>query len=346
MANQQITRHDAAVSDARLVPDAAKEKLRQFWQANSKHIASVTAGKDVDRILKVTYSVIYRNPKLISCSPFSLLNGIVLAHQMGLVLGTPEVSLVPFGSEATLIIGYQGKVKLALASRLITAIHTDVVMAGEDFKFEMTERGPKFFHRPDWANRVRPDDANVAGAYCQLKTANGGSQTTFVPLWEILDARGRSRGYKYQAAKSGSDNPWITDFGAMAKKTAVHRAMKLAPQDARMSIAGAIDEEELGGKAVIAEGLDPSAFTDADLNAPLVETGADAAQSVAQQKIETGKIKAHRQDPNRTYSSFEAMAECGETGKYEQIWIGGVEYKMNETGGYNKVEGGIVEPRT
>lgn len=279
------TKQDLAVANSQLVPDAAKSRLQEFWRANSKQIASVTAGADKERIMRVTYSLLYRTPKLIQCTPFSLLNGIVLAHQMGLTFGTAEVSLVPFGQEATLIIGYQGKVKLALGSKLISAIHTDLVMDDDMFEYEVTEDGLRFRHRPNFLRRPKPDENNVIGAYCQLRTVAGGVQTKFVSLAEICDARARSRGYNYQVKKGSSDNPWITDFGSMALKTAVHRAMKLAPQDMTLALANAVDDEDQGGAAAIAEGLDPSTFAARDLQEPLVETGKDAAAKVAEEKL-------------------------------------------------------------
>jgi len=281
---EQYTRHDQAVTSALVVPEEAKNKLAAFWKHNSKQIAAVTAGTDTERIMKVTYSLLYRTPKLVECTPFSLLNGIVLAHQMGLVFGTSEVSLVPFGREATIIIGYQGKVKLALASKLITSIHCDCILEGEKFEYWISQAGVHFFHQPTWNKRPRPTEENTVGAYCQLKTSADGVQTKFVPISEILDARARSRGYQYQVKKNATDNPWFTDFGAMAMKTAVHRAMKTAPQDGRLGLANAVDEEEGGGAAVIAEGLNPAEFEAADLQQPLIETGVSAQDRIVEEK--------------------------------------------------------------
>ena len=287
---QQLTEHDRAVSNAVLVPDQAKAALAKFWKDNSKQIAAVTAGTDTERIMRVTYSLLYRTPTLIRCTPFSLLNSIVLAHQLGLVLGTQEAAVVPFGAEATLIIQYQGKIKLALGSKLVTAIHTDVVLEGEEFVYEVTAKGLRFKHKPVWAARPRANEGNTIGAYCQLTGTNGGVTTKFVPLSEILDARNRSRGYQYQVKKNGKDNAWFSDFGAMAMKTAIHRCMKLAPQDARLGLACAVDDEEEGSGAVLAEGLSPVDFSDRDLKQPLVETGRDAAQAVAQAKLAAAEV--------------------------------------------------------
>src|SRR5262249_31301549 len=84
-----------------------------------------------------------------------------------------------------------------------------------------------------------------------------------------------------------------------ARKTAVHRACKLAPQDMRMSLANSVEDEEEGGNAVLAEGLNPADFKPDDLNLPLVETGREAAQDVAKQKIEeSARTKSIKGLPN------------------------------------------------
>lgn len=282
------TGQEAVIVNAQSVPDVAKAKLAVFWKNHSKQIAAVTAGNDVERVMRVTYSVLYRNPKLIECTPFSLLNGIVLAHQMGLVFGTPEVSLVPFGKEATLIIGYQGKAKLALASKVVTSIETELVYDCDEFDFRRTERGLTMTHVPNWRKRADAGPAseqNVLGAYCQVGTSGGGVQTRFVSLGEIIEARNRSRGYQYQVAKGGTDNPWFTAFGAMALKTAAHRGLKLAPQDASLGLASAVDDQDEGGAAVIAEGLDITKFADKDLHEPLVETSTEAQEAAADRRL-------------------------------------------------------------
>ena len=323
---EQYTKHDAAVTSALVVPEQAKTALQQFWKNNSKQIAAVTAGSDTERIMRVTYSLLYRTPKLVECTPFSLLNGIVLAHQMGLVFGTSEVSLVPFGREATIIIGYQGKVKLALASKLITSVHCDCILTGEKFEYYVTEKGVHFRHRPEFAGRARPTEANTVGAYCQLTTSTGGVQTKVIPLAEILDARGRSRGYQYQVKNGKTDNPWFTDFGAMAMKTAIHRAMKTAPQDARLGLANSVDDEETGGNAVIAEGLNPAEFGAADLQQSLVETGSAAQAAIVEAKTGQAPVAIVAKLPDPVEATLGArlrckdvLYECADNGE-SQFW--------------------------
>lgn len=300
----ELTKQDRAVASAQLIPDEAKRKLAAFWGAHKAQITAVIAGGDDKAIAAATYSCLYRNPKLINCTPFSLLNGIVLGHQLGLRFGTSEVSLVPFGTEATLIIGYQGKAKLALQSGVITSISVELVFHGERFDYWRTQDGLHMFHQPDWLLRAKAaDETNIIGAYCQLGTKLG-TQTRFVPLCEVLQAREMSRGFRYAREKGGGDTPWITAFGAMAMKTAVHRAMKLAPQDGLLGLSGAVDDEEEGGAAVIAFGLNPDDFTAGETQVPLVDAADGRAAQLAIVEAKTGVIEDYPGWPFNTKSPF------------------------------------------
>lgn len=269
-----------------LLPAIAKQKLATFWKTHHKQIMAVTAGGDVERLSRVTYSLLYRTPKLIECSPFSLLNGIVLGHQLGLVFGTAEVSLVPYGKEASLIIGYQGKAKLALQSGTVEGIEAEIVHTADRWEYWRDENGLHMKHEPAWADRGDVTEETVIGAYCQIGIKGGRAQTKFVSIGEILRARARSRGYNYQKQKGGTDNPWINDFGAMCLKTAVHRACKLVPQTPQMAKATAIDDadETSAGQLVIADGLDISAFTDAEIEEPTFTGSKDAQGDIVEQK--------------------------------------------------------------
>jgi len=267
LAGQDVVAANAQLAN---VP-AVKTKLQQFYLTHKRHIASVIANGREDELLAATYSLLARNPKLMDCTPVSLLNSIVLASQLGLRFGTQEVSMVPFGSEATLIVQYQGKAKLALGSKLITSIEAEVVYSCDVWEYWRTQDGLHVKHIPNFAERrkLKPTEENIIGAYCQLGT-HSGKQFRFCDIGEILEARSKSRGYNYQVKKHGTDNPWFTSFDAMALKTAVHRAMKLAPQDANMSLANALDDEDEGGQAVIAPGLNLAEFTDVELVEPLL----------------------------------------------------------------------------
>lgn len=251
------------------VQAAAQTALQKFFVVNKAAIQDVIAVNESRHIMQIT-AAIYKNPQLLKCSPFSLLNGVVLAHQLKLNLGTPEVYLIPFKAEATLIIGYQGKIKLALASGIVTAVEPELVMNSDHFVYKRTHAGLHFEHEPNWKARSAEaaSETTVAGAYCQVRI-HGETMTRFCPLHEILAARGRSRSYG-----SGS-SPWKTDFGAMALKTAVHRAMKFVPQDPGLHLAAQIDDSEQGGSPVVSELLEPAKFLPEAKNAPLIQVSAD-----------------------------------------------------------------------
>lgn len=278
------SQQERAVATAQLIPDAAKQRLSAFWRDNGRHIMSVVAGQDTKAIEAAVYSCLYRTPQLINCTPFSLVNAIVLANQLELRVGTPEASLVPFGSEATLIIGYQGKVKLALASKLIKSVEAEVVYTCDEFTWERNASGLNFHHKPNFQGRWdagQANDQNIVGAYCQLAT-DGGMQTRFVDIGEILDARNKSRSYR----KDPKNSFWTTDFAAACLKTAIHRATKLAPQDAKLGRANEVDDEDLDGTAVLASGIDPSQFSLNDTQKPIAELSHAAQEEVVRKKLD------------------------------------------------------------
>lgn len=284
--SNEMTRRD-------VLPEVAKNKLNAFWKQHQKQIMAVTAGSDVERIARVTYSVLHRNPKLIECTPFSLLNGIVLGHQLGLMFGTSEVSLVPYGTEATLIIGYQGKAKLALQSGIVTSIEAEVVHVADSWEYWRDQDGLHMLHKPNWAAREDITEDTIIGAYCQMGIKGGTIQTRFVSIGEILKARASSRGYNYQKSKGRTDNPWMTHFSEMALKTAVHRASKLIPQTPGLAKANALEDADQGaGDTVLAEGLNPSDFTDSEVIEPVFQASNEAQSNVVTAKVPDASVRA------------------------------------------------------
>src|SRR5690606_29938873 len=87
------------------------EKMKpQLAMALPKHITP-------DRMARIALTTIRTNPKLLECSVPSLLGAVMQAAQLGLepgILG--HCYIVPYGREATFIIGYRGMIDLARRS--------------------------------------------------------------------------------------------------------------------------------------------------------------------------------------------------------------------------------------
>lgn len=176
---------------------------------------------------------IKRTPKLLQCDRFSLLNGFVCAAQLGLEIGSGlgQCWLIPYGREATLVVGYRGLLSLVYRSGLIDSVDCEVVREGDEFSYRLGT-SPDVEHR-----KATGKEGVVTHAYAiaWLK----GSQRPKVAVMtraEIDTIKAASRA----GARSG---PWTQWFGEMAKKTVLRRLCKTLPQSAEpMHRAAILDE--------------------------------------------------------------------------------------------------------
>lgn len=212
-----------------LMKDSVKKQLAL---AIPKHLS-------VERLLRVAYTSILRNPKLMECTPQSLLSCIMVCGQLGLepdqFLG--QAYLVPFKNhgtlECTLIPGYRGYIALARRSGEVQSVSAQVVYTKDHF--ELTYGiDEKLNHIP-----ADGDRGEVRGAYVVFRYKDGSHSFDYMPKADIDRIRARS--------KSANDGPWVTDYAEMAKKTVIKRHAKLAPMSVEFAKAVALDDRaELG----------------------------------------------------------------------------------------------------
>lgn len=212
--------------------------LRTFVEKSMPGIKAVLP-KHVtpDRLAKVALSVISRTPKLLGCTPQSLVSSIMVAGQLGLDLAPAlgEAYLVPFKTACTMIIGYRGLVQLARRSGQITRIEAHPVRLDDQFRVRFGLE-PILEHVPN-IDRLEAFDkeAPVIGegnfrlAYALAKLKDGEPQFDVMTLTEILLIRSRSEGYRNAVKYNRTDTPWIEHFDEMARKTAIRRLSKTLP---------------------------------------------------------------------------------------------------------------------
>ena len=190
-----------------------------------------------ERIMRICQTALRTNPQLNQCSPVSFLGSVMSAAQLGLEPNTPlgHCSLIPFRNhgtmEAQLVLEYQGMMELARRSGDVTAIYAFEVMEGDEFSYELGLE-PKLHHVP--SSDADREDRPLTHVYGVAKLKSGEPIFTVLTRAQIDKARGRSR-----AGKSG---PWVTDYIAMARKTAIRRLWKWLPKSTEMATAAAIDE--------------------------------------------------------------------------------------------------------
>lgn len=232
MSNLPAAKNKAA--DIRILLERSR---KQMEMALPKHLSA-------DRLLRVAMTSIQKNPRLLDCTPQSLLACVMVCAQLGLepdqFLG--QAYLVPFKDNksgktiCTLIPGYRGYIALARRSGEMSTVSSQVVYERDFFELQYGINDT-LIHKP----AIDGDRGNPIGAYCVFKYKDGGYSFDFIPTADIEKVRARS--------KSRDDGPWVTDWSEMAKKTIIKRHSKMAPLSVEFSKAVALEDRALAGES-------------------------------------------------------------------------------------------------
>lgn len=188
--------------------------------------------RDGDRFARLVTTELRREPKLLDCSPQSLLGAMMLSAQLGLEPGPlGHVYLVPFGGEVVFIVGYRGYVELAYRSGQVKDVQAHLVHAGDSFRYSLGT-SPKVEHVPLDA----PGDREIVNAYAVARLRTGG--TVFVVIYGEDWERAR------KASPAGAKNrgPWADHRPAMIRKTALRRLEPWLPKSPAFGVAMERDE--------------------------------------------------------------------------------------------------------
>lgn len=218
--------------------------IRAFLEGQKKQLAmAVPKHLPVDRLLRVAMTSIQQTPKLLDCTPVSLLRCVMTCAQLGLepdqFLG--QAYLVPFWNskksqtEAQLIPGYRGYISLARRSGEVQSVSSQVVYTNDHFLLEYGIN-EKLEHRPVEGDRGKP-----RGAYVIFKYKDGGYSFDYMSTEDIEKIRERS--------KAKDSGPWQTDWDEMGKKTVIKRHAKLAPLSVEFQKAVALEDRAYGGES-------------------------------------------------------------------------------------------------
>ena len=209
------------------VADMLAKNKTSIASALPKHLSA-------ERIARVALSELRTNPVLLGCEPASLVNAIVKASQLGLEVGGAlgHAYLVPYKTEATLIVGYRGLIALARRSGEIQSLTARVVHERDTFELEYG-LNEKLRHIPS----TEADPGEMTHAYAVARLKDGGVQYEVMTMAEIESIRKRSR--------AGQSGPWVSDYEEMARKTVVRRLAKYLPISIEMADALTADQDAL-----------------------------------------------------------------------------------------------------
>jgi recombination protein RecT len=212
--NQQIQTKPATLADL------IASKRQDFLQVIPKHL-------NPDRLIRLAQSCVNRSTSLATCTPASVLVGVMQAATLGLeldVLG--EAYLIPFKGQAVMVPGYKGLVKLAHRGGVVAGFQVGTVRDGDEFDFALGSE-PFVKHRPSLAHDAESKEAIAYYSVAKLKS--GFAQITVMSRAQVEAAKRASPGAKR------SDSPWNTHFDEMAMKTCVRRGAKMLPLTPELS---------------------------------------------------------------------------------------------------------------
>jgi recombination protein RecT len=234
-------------TDAPNLPEMLLKLQPEIARAVPQHIKP-------ERMARIIMTAIRTVPKLAQCDPVSFLACVFSASQLGLEPNTPlgHAWLIPrYNSktrrdECTLLIGYQGMMDLSYRSGIVKSIQARAVYEGDEFEYVMG-LDPVLRHTP--SQRPDREKQKVTHAWAIFTLRNGGFVMEVLSRAAIDARRARSA--------SADRGPWVTDYAAMAVKSAIRAAWKYAPKTSEMVVGLGMDDvaEGAGGRLVAA--VDP-----------------------------------------------------------------------------------------
>lgn len=220
---------NAAIAE-RVAPKRERSTVERLLEVQRPELERGLAGLgiSVDRFARLVLTEVKRTPKLRKCTAESLLGAVMLAAQLGLEPGPMGLSyLVPRWSkkaqadEVHFEIGYRGYIDLALRSGRVLDIAAHVVYEADDFDFSYGTT-PTLHHVP----ALNVTRGPIVCAYAVARFVGGGAPFEVLDVATIEERRARG--------VAGDKGPWVTDWPAMARKTAVRALEPYLPRSAEL----------------------------------------------------------------------------------------------------------------
>lgn len=220
---------------------------RLMEDRSAKLLQVMPKGMDPDRFMRTTLTAISRDPKLLDCTPESLVIAIFEAAECGI---NPTGSLgrgylVPLADhgvqKAHFWIGYPGLIELAMRSERVSKVWSRPVFKGDDFEVRYGT-DDKIVHVP----QLGTDDtyANLTHVYACVKYVDGTVDFEVLTKEQVELVRAQARG------SNKPDSPWQTSPIEQGRKTAIRKLAKRLPLTSEAASAIQRDEErEFGFEA-------------------------------------------------------------------------------------------------
>lgn len=217
-----------------------------------------------DEVTRFALNAMYRNPKLLECSPESVGMALMKAGQMGIKPDGYHGHLIPFWNskancnECQFQPDYKGLIALAHRNPKVKSFQAGAVRQGDFFDFQQGSE-PYLHYKKSLGER-----GDLIAAWAMVEMDGGGESFVVLNSAEIAKAKAVSQGAKQQ------DSIWDKWPDAMWAKTAVKALSKFVPLGPEFIEAVQADnDQERGRKTIdindfsrISEVAAPEGYTD------------------------------------------------------------------------------------
>lgn len=321
--------------------------LLQFLGKYKGQIEGVLSRQiDPKRFAKLIIGQVNRTPKLLGCTPMSVVNCVVQAASLGLELRPNQAYLVPFKDkfgrlQCNLLIDYRGKVDLAKRSGAVDDIEARLVYANDEFRCEFGAQ-PIFRHVPRLTRevsghleRVGIDERGQVVLGYAIAWLKARVHIETMTYDEIERIRAKSKAKK-------EDSPWFTDWDQMARKTLVHRLCNYIPQSPEIAASQEIDDRselelpldnvldvapEDEDKPILEQSAEAQ---DGVLVRRLTEEGVEEKQAVNIAASRAEKRSAVKHRPKNGFPVFDDFPPLEQVADGQQLWVKGTLYRFEE----------------
>jgi recombination protein RecT len=212
-----------------VIPRTSLRSLLNSDQVKAEIGRALPEHLTADRFVRVALTALTRTPKLADCSRESFMRCMMDCSALGIEPDGRRAHLIPYGKECQLILDYKGLIELARRSGDIASIRAELVCEADEFGW----RNGEITHEVNW----RAARGDIQAVYAIATLRSGETQSAVLTRDEVDAIRKRSR--------AGSSGPWVSDYGEMAKKTAVRRLCKMLPLSVELADAMERDDDRL-----------------------------------------------------------------------------------------------------
>jgi recombination protein RecT len=214
---------------ASIKPSSFVGIMKPWYENRQQNIADLCgSAEDAKRLYVAAMSYISNRPELMKCEPKSLQQCIMQSATLNLHPGVlNEADYLCFKGKATFVCGYQGLIKLAIQSGIVSDISSNVVYAADVFDYQ---EGSNAFIKHKKFLGSRKDRGERVCVYAIANMVAGGVKFVLLTPEEVLSIKNKSM------AKNSSYSPWNSDVDnedEMWKKTAIKRLSKLLPKSTK-----------------------------------------------------------------------------------------------------------------